>query len=74
MSDGRTLVANPWGRSYFLKVREFLSLASPDVVFLDLNLPLSLGTDLLRIVRETSSGKRIVLKPLENARLEAIAC
>ncbi len=73
MSDGPTLVVNPSGRTYLPKVREFLSLAAPDVVFLDLNLPLSLGADLLRILRETSSGERIVLRPLENGRLQAMA-
>ncbi len=73
MSDGPTLVVDPSGSTYLLKVREFLSLAAPDVVFLDLNLPLSLGVDLVRILRETCSGNRIVLRPLENARLQAIA-
>ena len=73
MSDGPTLVVNPSGRTYLLKVKEFLSSSDPDVIFLDLHLPLSVGTDLLRIIRETSPGKRIVLRPLENARLQEIA-
>jgi hypothetical protein len=73
LSDGPTLKVDPSGGTYLPKVKEFLSLAAPDVVFLDLNLPLSLGADLFWILRETSSGNRIVLRPLGNAPLQAIA-
>jgi len=73
MSDGPTLMVDPSVSTYLSKVREFLSLGAPDVVVLDLNLPLSLGAELLRILRESSSGERIVLRPLENGRLQAIA-
>jgi hypothetical protein len=73
MSDGPTLVVNPSGKNYLSIMAEFLSNAAPDVVFLDPSIPLSLGTDLLWMVREAAPGKRITLRPLPNARLQAIA-
>jgi DNA-binding response OmpR family regulator len=61
------------GTSYLQEVKEFLTNADPEMIFLDLNLPLALGANLVKIVRETSSSKTVVLRPLENARLQGVA-
>ena len=73
MSDGPTLVTHSSGASCLCKVAEFLARTDPDVIFMDIHLPLSIGKDLLRMIGETSSGKRVVLGPVENIRLQAIA-
>jgi hypothetical protein len=43
------------------------------MIFLDLNLPVALGANLLKIVKETSSDKRVILRPLEDAGLQGLA-
>jgi response regulator of citrate/malate metabolism len=61
------------GTSYLSEIKEFLANADPEMIFLDLNLPVALGANLLKIVKETSSDKRVILRPLEDAGLQGLA-
>jgi response regulator of citrate/malate metabolism len=54
------------------QVREFLANTDPELILLDLGLPPTVGADLLRIMGETFSGKRVVLRPLANLPLPGI--
>jgi response regulator of citrate/malate metabolism len=54
------------GTFYLSEVKKFLADADPEMIFLDLNLPVALGANLLKIVKETCSSRTIVLRPLEN--------
>jgi DNA-binding response OmpR family regulator len=72
VSDGLAIEVQAEGTSYLWEVREFLASVDPDVILLDLCLPITLGANLLRILGETSSGKKVVLKPLDNVQLQGI--
>ncbi len=72
-SDGPAMKVQSAGTPCISEVKEYLANADPELIFLDLNLPVALGANLLKIVRETSSGKRVVLRPLENAGLQGLA-
>ena len=72
VSDGLSIEVQTEGTSYLWEVREFLASVDPDVILLDICLPIALGGNLLRILGETSSGKKVVLKPLGNVQLQEV--
>ena len=72
VSDGLSIEVQTEGTSYLWEVREFLASVDPDVILLDLCLPIAMGRKLLKILEETSSGKQVILKPLENVQLQRV--
>jgi hypothetical protein len=68
LSDGTGAGVRTVRTRYPAVARELLLDTDPEVVYVDLRLPVSVGETMIRTIGESRSCKRLVLRPFERAR------